>query len=213
MARLEWGRIEDKGYTAGVSHGVFFGEDGLGIAWTGLSSVIETPLTNSPETAYDGDNRPYKLIPHTSSKTHKVSCYIYPEEMEDYLGADTPGDSGIILSTRPPKPFTMSYRTETSDEDYEYHILFNQIATFGEINRSTITDRPSPTLFDIRISGTPVPDLGTDHVIIGSDHPEIEMMEKFLLGSDDPEPATLWGFRTGSETISSNINNFLMWFL
>lgn len=195
MARLEWGQIDDKGYTAGVSHGVFFGEDGRGISWTGLSAVIETPLTNAPETAYDVDNRPYKLLPHKSSKTHKVSCYIYPEEMEDYLGADSPGGSGIVLSTRPPKPFSMCYRTETSDEDYEYHILFNQLATFGEINHSTITDRPSSTLFDIKISGTPHPQFGTDHIIVGSDHPEFVTLEKFLIGS---------------ETISSNLNNFLM---
>jgi hypothetical protein len=115
--------------------------------------------------------------------------------MEEYLGADTPGDSGIVFSTRPPKPFSMCYRTETSDEDYEYHILFNQLATFGEINHSTFTDRPSPTLFDISISGTPHPQFETDHIIIGSDHPEFATLEKFLIGS---------------ETISSNLNAFLM---
>lgn len=194
MVGLVWDNETERKYTTGVSKGVFFDGSGKGHAWSGLISVTEKPQTNEPTAIYNSLGQKYDQYGNVAEKKHGLSCYTYPEAMDEFLGYEYLEDVGFSVDERPPKKFHMAYRVELGNGLYEIHVLLNQIATFGETNRSTWSNNTSLSTITMNLTGAADPRYGTSHIVLDSRLPITESAEPILFG--DP-------FN------DSNINDFL----
>lgn len=182
MVRLNWDNEDFPMYQTGVSHGVFYGDDGVGHAWSGLISVTEKPQANAPTSVYNAMGQKYDIFGNVAEKKHGLACYIYPEVMDEYLGYEYLEEFGFIADERPPKKFHMAYRVELGDGLYEIHVLLNQIATFGETARQTISSIMSPSTITMNLEGAVDPRLGTSHIVLDSRIPLTQSAEDLLFG-------------------------------
>lgn len=206
MVRLQWDNEASPKYQQGVSHGVFYGEDGVGHAWSGLIGVTEKPQTNAPTPVYNAMGEKYDIFGNIAEKKHGLTCYTYPEEMDGYLGLEYLDTHGFTVDERPPKKFHMAYRTELGNGLYEIHILLNQIATFGETARSTMTDSPTLSTITMNLEGVPNSRLKSSHVILDSRLPITKSAEALLFG-DHYTDANINEFLTAEpvwETVATN---------
>lgn len=112
MAKLIWDAPSSGSYYAGVSHGVFYPKNGPGVAWNGLVSVQESPSETEGRPRYlDG-----KLIGRTQRRgefSGSIEAFTYPD-----------GFYESALIPRHPRPFGLSYRTET-ETSFELHIVYD----------------------------------------------------------------------------------------
>lgn len=182
MAILEWHENTTGRYISGVSHGVFFGDDGVPIPWNGLISVTEKFQTNEPTPIYNSLGGKYYLYGNVSEKRHSIVCYTYPEEMEEYLGTEYADHLGFVVDEKPPRDFNMAYRSDC-DGYYQLHILFNQIATFGDKTHGTNTATPGISNITMNLQGFPNEAFGTSHVILDSRNPMTASVERVLFGT------------------------------
>lgn len=206
MARLKWDNEDSPMYQTGVSKGVFYGDDGVGHAWSGLISVTEKPQTNAPTAIYNAMGSKYDTFGNVAEKKHGLSCYTYPEIMDNYLGYEYLEDFGFTVDERPPKKFHMAYRVELGNGLYEIHVLLNQIATFGETARQTKSNNAAPSTITMNLEGAVDPRLGTSHIRLDSRLPITKSAEILLFG-DQYTDANIDSFLTAEpvwETVATN---------
>lgn len=182
MAILEWHENTTGRYISGVSHGVFFGDDGVPIPWNGLISVTEKFQTNEPTPIYNSLGGKYYQYGNVAEKRHSIVCYTYPEEMDEYLGTEYADHLGFVVDEKPPRIFDMAYRSDC-DGYYQLHILFNQIATFGDKTHGTNTATPGISNITMNLQGAPNEAFGTSHVILDSRNPMTASVERVLFGT------------------------------
>lgn len=194
MAIMDRSMEGKRQYTTGISKGVFFGEDGKAFPWNGLISVTEKPQANAPTPVYNSLGEKYDQFGNIAEKKHSLTCYTYPEEMDEFLGIEYLEVMGYSVDERPPKKFSMAYRTELGDGLYEIHVLLNQIATFADTAKNTITNNITPTVVTMNLEGVPDPRIKTSHIILDSRLPLTESAERLLFGD---------------RLIDGNINEFL----
>lgn len=194
MAIMDRSMEGKRQYTTGISKGVFFGEDGKAFPWNGLISVTEKPQANAPTPVYNSLGEKYDQFGNIAEKKHSLTCYTYPEEMDEFLGIEYLEEMGYSVDERPPKKFSMAYRTELGDGLYEIHVLLNQIATFADTAKNTITNNITPTVVTMNLEGVPDPRIKTSHIILDSRLPLTESAERLLFGNN---------------MVDGNINEFL----
>lgn len=116
MTKLVWDASNPHAYEAGVDHGVFFPAGGVGEAWNGLVSVQESPSENEERTRYiDGARTRTRRRPGEFSGT--IEAFTYPDSFYE-----------SVLEPRRPKPFHLSYRTQTA-QSYKLHLVYNVSVT------------------------------------------------------------------------------------
>lgn len=194
MAIMDRSMEGKRQYTTGISKGVFFGEDGKAFQWNGLISVTEKPQANAPTPVYNSLGEKYDQFGNIAEKKHSLTCYTYPEEMDEFLGIEYLEEMGYSVDERPPKKFSMAYRTELGDGLYEIHVLLNQIATFADTAKNTITNNITPTVVTMNLEGVPDPRIKTSHIILDSRLPLTASAERLLFGDN---------------MVDGNINEFL----
>lgn len=182
MALLEWHANTSGRYISGVSHGVFYGNDGVPIPWNGLISVSEKFQTNEPTPVYNSLGQKYDLHGNVAEKHHSIVCYTYPEEMDEYLGSEYIEEFGFTVDERPPRKFNMAYRSYC-DGYYELHVLLSQIATFGDKTHSTDTSAPGISNITMNLQGVPHEVFGSSHLIFDSRNPITASAESILFGT------------------------------
>ena len=182
MAILEWHENTTGRYISGVSHGVFFGSDGVPIPWNGLISVTEKFQTNEPTPIYNSLGQKYHQYGNVAEKRHSIVCYTYPEEMEDYLGTEYVEHFGFVVDEKPPRRFDMAYRSDR-DGYYELHILFNQMATFGDKTRATNTTTQAISNITMNLQGVRNEAFDTSHITLDSRNPITASVERVLFGT------------------------------
>ena len=182
MALLEWHANTSGRYISGVSHGVFYGNDGVPIPWNGLISVSEKFQTNEPTPVYNSLGQKYDLHGNVAEKRHSIVCYTYPEEMDEYLGSEYIEEFGFTVDERPPRKFNMAYRSYC-DGYYELHVLLGQIATFGDKTHSTDTSAPGISNITMNLQGVPHEVFGSSHLIFDSRNPITASAERILFGT------------------------------
>lgn len=186
MALLEWNTNTSGRYISGVSHGVFYGDDGVPIPWNGLISVSEKYQTNEPTPVYNSLGEKYDLHGNVAEKRHSIVCYTYPEEMDDYLGTEYVEEFGFTVDEKPPRKFNMAYRSNC-DGYYEVHVLLGQIATFGDKTHATDTSVPGISNITMNLQGVPHEVYGTSHLIFDSRNPITASAERILFGTRDQD--------------------------
>lgn len=182
MAVLEWHTNTSGRYISGVSHGVFYGDDGVPIPWNGLISVSEKFQTNEPTPVYNSLGQKYDLHGNVAEKRHSIVCYTYPEEMDEYLGTEYVDEFGFAVDERPPRKFNMVYRSDC-DGYYELHVLLDQIATFGDKTHATDSSTPGISNITMNLQGVPHEVFGSSHLIFDSRNPITASAERILFGT------------------------------
>lgn len=201
---LEWDKIGERFYETGVDHGVLYhqvkGAYPVGVAWSGLTNVTESP-SGAEESAYYADNIKYLALRSNEEFGGTIESYFYPDEFSECLG-EAEGADGVILSQQKRKSFGFTYRTklgnDTEFDDYGYkiHLWYGCTTSPSERSRPTVNESPEPTSFSFEIATTPVPVEGyrpTSTITIDStkcDQDKLKEFEEILYGkaADNSDP-------------------------
>lgn len=205
MSTLVWDKTGTRTYETGLDRGVLYVADdkggfGTGVAWSGLSSVTESP-SGADESAIYADNIKYLSLRSTEEFGATIEAYSSPEEF-DVCDGQAELAEGITIGQQKRKKFCFSYRTKKgtdTDDDAGYiiHIIYNATAAPTEKAYNTINDSPEAITMSWEVSTVPVEVKGykpTAHIEIDSTKVEaakLTKIEEALYGSTDAEPKVL----------------------
>ncbi len=197
MAELVWDQIGDRSYELGVSKGVLYQENRIGVPWNGLTS-IEEANTNSVESIYF-DGVKFADIVTIGEYAATLRAFTYPDEFL-YCEGVVEDQTGFYITNQMPGMFCLSYQTKIGDDvsgvdgGYKIHILYNLTAVPSNRSFETIGDSLDPIEFEWNITSIPE-DIAyfhpTSHVIFDSTKIDPQMfkdIESILYGSDTTDP-------------------------
>jgi hypothetical protein len=196
MAALVWDQVGDRLYENGVSRGVLYGFDGVGVSWNGLVSVEESVDTEVEAVHFDGIK--FNDIVTIGDFTAVLRAFTYPEEFLFYDGT-LEDQTGFYIMNQPKSRFGLSYQTKigddiSSDGGYKLHLLYNLTAIPSSIAYQTLTLETEPIEFEWSISAIPEEIENfrpTAHVVFDSrkiDRHLLADIESVLYGDEDNEP-------------------------
>lgn len=183
--RLVWGARTERFFETGVDNGVLYTTDSLGVAWSGLISVSESPS--------GGEARPFyldgvKYLNIASAEEYEATIVAFNSPSE-FNGCDgiVPINNGLLATNQPRKSFGLSYRSRVGNDvdgvghAYKIHLVYNALAAPSQKNNQTISDSTDPTRYSWNITTLP-PDITgykrTAHFIIDSrEAPELVLAE------------------------------------
>lgn len=206
MARLQWDKIGERLYEAGVEKGVLYvqntdGTYNKGVAWNGLIGVNVSPSGAEPTKLW-ANNAQYGTVLSQEELGATIEAYTYPDEFAVCDGSAelTPG---VHIGQQIRMPFALSYVTkigndvQSLDHGYKIHIIYGALAAPSEKNYQTINESPEAITFSWEVTTTPVDVPGfkpTAYLTIDSTavDPEIlKVIEDTLYGTDSTEPELL----------------------
>lgn len=167
MPKLTWDNIGDRLYETGTSKGVLFtqnsdGSYAKGVAWSGLTSVKQSPDGAEPNPIY-ADNGKYLELTSAENFKGSIDAYTYPDEFAKCEGsAEILPGSGIFASQQDRSAFGLVYSTivgnDTAGNDYgeKIHIIYNAKVSPSERAYETVNETPSAITFSWSFSTTPV---------------------------------------------------------
>lgn len=173
--RLTWDVVSDKNYIFGVDQVVYYTDNGVAEAWSGVVSV-ETSLEASGDTRYF-DGRLYTGRKVTDAFSARITALSNPASM----------DMGILGQVRP-KPFGLSYKTDT-EKGAQIHLVYNSRVRSTDYMHKTGYNEPMH--WDIETRPVDIPEHGpASHIYINTweAHPEaVMLLEEILYGTEDLE--------------------------
>lgn len=208
MVRLKWSEVSQRRFTTGVDRGVLYLQNGTGVAWNGLLSVVETPTDSGVlEGFQDGEKKFSRRLPESYAFT--VEAYTYPIEFEPFLG-----NVGIITG-QANKEFGFSFRTSSrfaedgSEAGNHIHLVYNAQLITDEKTHNTINDTSDITKLSWQgvTTAQSFGDARGSHLIIDTEKISssvLENLEKIIYGSEGdaarlPQPQELLDlFEAGS---------------
>ena len=201
MSKLTWDDVGTHKYALGVSKGVVYKFDKtankwLGTAWTGLSSVSETPDGGDANDLY-ADNILYASIRGTEKLGGTIECYDYPDAFDSCIG-ETELVPGVTVGQQTKDPFCFCYRSEVGESSnpyhsYKLHIIYNCTAAASERSYETINDSPDTEPMSFDYDSVPVPVTG--HKATSSleldpakiDSAKMKLLEDALYGTEEAD--------------------------
>lgn len=205
MSKLVWDQTGERFYETGVDHGVVYPISSLGVyspgvAWNGLTAVIESP-SGAEATDLYADNIKYLSMRSAETFGATVEAYTYPDEFAECDGSAQLAE-GVMIGQQSRKVFGLCYRTvigndvDGQDHGYKLHLIYGATASPSEKAYSTINDSPEAITFSWELSTTPVNVTGlkpTASITIDSTKADptcLAALEEILYGKDgtgDPE--------------------------
>jgi hypothetical protein len=182
MATLVWDQVGERSFEAGVSKGVLYQENRVGIPWNGLTSIEEGSDTSVEPIYFDGTKFAEVITLGDFSGT--MRALTYPDEFLFYEGA-IQDHVGFYILNQPPSPFSLSYRTEIGDDvngissHYKLHLLYNLTAVPSQRSFQSIGDSLDPIEFEWSLTSVPEEIENfypTSHVVFDS-----RMIDPYLL--------------------------------
>ena len=166
MVALQWDKVGERVYEAGVDHGVLYqvgsgGNYGDGVAWNGLVTVTESP-SGAESSAQYADNIKYLNLVSAEEFGGTIEAFTYPEEFAQNDGSASP-EVGVSLGQQGRRVFGLVYRTRVgndvdgTDHGYKLHLVYGAQASPSEKAYGTINDSPEAITFSWEFSTTPVP--------------------------------------------------------
>lgn len=131
MTRLTWGNVGERFFESGVDRGVLY-VDGSGVAWSGLTSVEESP-TGGEAKPYYIDGYKYANVAAAEEFEATISAFSSPKEFGPCDGTSEIYN-GLIATQQPRRPFNFSYRTKIGNDvdgiehGYKIHLVYNALA-------------------------------------------------------------------------------------
>lgn len=198
MSKLVWDQQSDRRFEAGLDRGVLYLQDGHGVAWNGLISVVERNAREITPIYFDGIKVNEYVASNELSATLKA--YTYPDEFSIFDGVEELDDTGLFLYNQPASRFHLSYRTFIGDQSttslgYKLHLWYNLTAVPSQVDRATLGETLTPAVFEWTLSAIPalaghrVP---TPHVVLNSlkcDPKVLEAVENTLYGTETNDPS------------------------
>lgn len=203
MSKLVWDQVGERYYETGTKNGVLYpqnaqGEYPLGVAWSGLTGVTESPSGGDANDIY-ADDMKYLSLRGAEDFGGTVTCYSYPDEWEECDGSAEPV-SGLTIGQQVRKPFGMVFKSvkgnDTVKDDYGYklHLIYNATASPSERAYQTVNDSPEAiefsyefTTIPIAISGyKPIARMTIDSTKCNADR--LKNLEDVLFGTESSDP-------------------------
>lgn len=196
MSRLNWGATGTRYYETGVDRGVLY-VNGYGVAWTGLTSVVESPSGGEATPRYI-DGIKYSNTASSEEFAATITAFTYPDEFAQCDGTHEVR-SGLFLHQQIRKPFGLSYRTKigndlSEDHGYKIHLVYNALVSPSERENATVADETDPNDFSWTITTRPPVISGykpTAHFTIDSrdtDPEVLSLVEDILYGTEIESP-------------------------
>lgn len=197
MAKIIWDDVGQKVYEAGVNHGVFYNEEGLGVPWNGLVSIDEDIQDESEPVYFDGVK--VDEIVTVGGFFGTMTAFTYPDEFQVCQGI-AEHVYGYQLPEQPYSRFGLSYQTGVGSDslalgtNYKIHILYNVTAVPSQRGYQTISDDVEAIEFEWDISALPeeIPNYRpTSHLIFDSRKMNPTVMTKIqelIYGTDLVDP-------------------------
>lgn len=167
MEKLSWDNVGERQYETGTSKGVLFVQDavgayGVGVAWSGLVSVKQSP-DGAEETPIYADNIKYLSMFSAENFKGTIDAYTYPKEFAECDGsAEIVAASGVYAGQQERKSFGMAYSTvignDTLGNTYgeKIHLIYNATVSPSERSYETINETPSAITFSWGFTTVPV---------------------------------------------------------
>lgn len=186
MTKLIWG--DERPYEVGVDQGVLYPQSGPGVAWNGLTEVIEAPSDSDSVTTYI-DGYPFRNGRTSDGFSGTINAITYPDEFEPYDGLD------VISTAQKRLEFGFSYRTLIEGgPDYKIHLVYNATAQPSSNSWASLSDKTDPQAFSWQFVTRPnkIPgSTASAHLIIDSSIAYADTMsqlEAMLYGDDTKMP-------------------------
>lgn len=166
--KLKWDDTGKRFYETGVNRGVLYPYNSTsnqytpGVAWSGLTSVSESP-SGAEETALYADDIKYLSLRSAEEFGATIECYTYPDEWAQCDGsAELVASSGVMIGQQSRKMFGLCYRTVIGNDvdgdakGYKLHLIYGATASPSEKAYQTINDSPEAITFSYEIKTNPV---------------------------------------------------------
>lgn len=203
MSKLVWDQTGERRYETGVKQGVLYpqAEGGIypvGVAWSGLTAVTESP-SGAEATALYADDIKYLNLLSNEEFGATIEAYTYPDEFAQCDGSASIA-TGVVIGQQARKTFGLSYKTilgndvDGNDYGYKIHLIYGALAAPSEKSYATVNDSPEAITLSWEVTTTPVNVTGykpTASITIDSTKVNAEKLaalEAILYGSDDAEP-------------------------
>lgn len=194
MVRVDWAKVGERVFEAGIDRGVLYVDGNSGVPWVGLVSVNKQQSGGEAKPNYlDGVKIGNRTSPEQFEAT--IEAYTYPLEFELCDGTHRV-DNGLRITQQRRKSFGMAYRSKVGNDvdglahGYKLHILYNLKAQPSDRGYQTLTDASEPAVFSWKVTSRAVQILGhrpTAHFIVDSrDVPSslLQTLEDILYGTE-----------------------------
>jgi hypothetical protein len=210
MTALTWDQTGQRFFENGISNGVVYPMDNtgaypLGYAWSGLTTVTESPSGAESNKQY-ADNRVYANLLSAEVFGATVEAFTYPKEFAACDGTSAP-TPGLTVGQQRRKTFGMAYKTKVGNDvdgdlGYKIHLIYGALAAPSEKAYATLNESPELTSFSWTLTTTPVDVPGTDPTtgkpyrptaILTIDSTEVDaatltVLEQQLFGTSGTDP-------------------------
>lgn len=150
MTRLVWGDPKDRTFETGVSCAVLYVDNGSGVPWNGVVSIVEKSSGGSSRSFfYDGDKYAHKIS--NEQFEFSIEAFTYPRSFSVCDGSQAVRP-GFRIGNQKRKPFHLCYRTLVGDgieseRGYKLHFVYNAMILPSEKTRETTTETTEAALF------------------------------------------------------------------
>lgn len=156
--KLSWDGSGERKFETGVDHGVLYPQDGIGVAWNGLTNVTETPAGADNTKTY-ADNIVYGAIRAAETFGGTVEAYMCPDEFLECDGQKIV--NGVAVGQQPRKSFGLYYRTNVGNDvdqalGFKHHFAYGLTTSPSERAYGTVNDSPEMTNFSWEFESSPV---------------------------------------------------------
>lgn len=166
---LVWDKQGERFFEIGVDKGVLYpytaeAKPGVGVAWSGLSSITESPEGAEATNIY-ADNMKYLVLRSVEDFKGTIEAYYFPDEWEECDGSVRPeGTVGLKFGQQTRKMFGLCYRTklgnDTQGDNYGYklHLVYGATASPSERQFDSVNDSPdvNPMSWEFETTSVPV---------------------------------------------------------
>ena len=138
----------------GLSRGMIYPDNGLGLPWPGLVQV-GPKFQHNMYPIYDNGKK-YDVIGIPESTGIDVTALTLPTYVAEVVGFSM-DPSGIMYDEQELGMFSLAYRTETENHGHKLVVQFNIMASLNETTSQTLEEVVTPSEFNL--SGESVPEI------------------------------------------------------
>lgn len=177
MTRISWDST-NRPYEDGVDRGVFYPPNVPGVAWNGLTSIIESPSEGDEQTRYIDGVKTY-IRRRSGNFEGTIQALTCPKEFYE-----------SVLTQRRQRRFGLSYRVQTEDS-YKIHLVYNILTAPSEL----VYNQNDATPFSWSFTTDPIAipyASPTAHLIVDAARAyswTVDDLEKVLYGDDERAPS------------------------
>jgi hypothetical protein len=197
MAKLEWDKIQERIFEAGVERGVLYPLDGPGVPWNGLVSINEKTSREIKSYYLDGVKYLDHFVP--GAYAAQIQAFTYPDVLDAILGTQE-FVSGVRVHDQRAGMFHLAYRTligdplEGLDLGYKLHLVYNLTANPSDGSFNSLTEQVTAETFTWDVSGVQTSMWGirpANHLSFDSRYTDpavLQYVEDQLYGTDTIDP-------------------------